>query len=508
MLVGAALIAGVAGTWSPCGMSMIETISIADRDRRRRQAGLAVAALTAGCVAGGVLLFCGLAIAGELLWNGGRGPALVAALVATAAAALDVCGVRVLPQIRHQVPEPWRRRMPLSLASAAYGVLLGLGITTFVMSYTLWAAAILSLLVASPAAGVVVGAAFGLGRALPIALLAPWADRDWAVAVQDRMMQHPATLRIVRALAAVMMGACAVGIATSPALASGSARGKPQARVVAHGIDPSVDGDRLAFRKTSAGAFAIRLRTLGSDAATAIAGDRFAIGDGVHAKIEGQRLTLLRGDDGQPVRSFTVPAGTSGLAVSDRWVAYTVPAESVAGAGFDRLFVRRTDGSDEPRSVLSVAAPQQIGRPALSHDRLAYHVASVHRSRIEVVNLVSGQRHSITRSESQVLSPSLSGEDVAFIQVTSCRQRLIVQRLDDGADRVLAARYTPVLRDTGFGSGAQPVSRTPHPCHGPERKPAGRAAFWQTALSAHAAFLTIIDASDPRSGARIVEIAR
>jgi hypothetical protein len=68
--------------------------------------------------------------------------------------------------------EHWRRVLPLPLATFVYGVLLGLGFTTFVYAVALWALACISFVVASPATGALVGIAFGAGRALPICLLA------------------------------------------------------------------------------------------------------------------------------------------------------------------------------------------------------------------------------------------------------------------------------------------------------------------------------------------------
>jgi hypothetical protein len=65
----------------------------------------------------------------------------VPAGLAFAAGALDVLGVRVVPQVRHQVPESTRRRWPLPLAAALYGLLLGLAFTTFVLAFAVWALA-------------------------------------------------------------------------------------------------------------------------------------------------------------------------------------------------------------------------------------------------------------------------------------------------------------------------------------------------------------------------------
>ena len=68
----------------------------------------------------------------------------------------------------------------MPLAAALYGVLLGLGFTTFVLSFGVWALAGISLALGDPAAGLVIGAAFGVGRALPVVLVAPVVDRGSA----------------------------------------------------------------------------------------------------------------------------------------------------------------------------------------------------------------------------------------------------------------------------------------------------------------------------------------
>src|SRR5213076_270881 len=107
---------------------------------------------------------------------GGRLAYLVAAGIAVAAAAADARGLRIAPQIRRQLPEGWRWTMPLPLAAGLYGVLLGLGFTTFVLSFGVWALAGISLALGDPGAGLVIGVAFGIGRSIPVLLVAPIVD--------------------------------------------------------------------------------------------------------------------------------------------------------------------------------------------------------------------------------------------------------------------------------------------------------------------------------------------
>ena len=118
-----ALIAGIAGAWSPCGFSMVDTIGTAlgdarrgvtaaatrdvraRRARRRRRHVRRPRAARRGCSAA-ARRSCATRLAGA---------------IALAAAFADWRGWRIAPQIRRQVPERWRWIMPLPLASSLYG---------------------------------------------------------------------------------------------------------------------------------------------------------------------------------------------------------------------------------------------------------------------------------------------------------------------------------------------------------------------------------------------------
>ena len=97
----------------------------------------------------------------------------------------------ILPQLRRQLPEHWRRVMPMPVAAGLYGVLLGLGFTTFVLTFGVFALAGIVFAVGEPAVGIAVGLAFGVGRALPIALIAPIADREAGIAITEAMAERP-----------------------------------------------------------------------------------------------------------------------------------------------------------------------------------------------------------------------------------------------------------------------------------------------------------------------------
>jgi hypothetical protein len=212
VLILAAAAAGVTGAWSPCGFSMVETLAPQGYAGRLRVTLAACATFAAGALAGGAATFGGLALLGEALGAGGPAALAVAAAVALAAAAGEARGERIVPQVRRQVPESWRRRLPVPLAAGLYGVLLGLGFTTFILTFAVWALAGVSVAVGDPGLGLAIGLAFGAGRLLPVVVLAPAAATARGAAFHAAMAERPQILRSLRAVDAVALAACAVAL--------------------------------------------------------------------------------------------------------------------------------------------------------------------------------------------------------------------------------------------------------------------------------------------------------
>ena len=212
LLVVAAAAAGVTGAWSPCGFSMVETLAPQGYAGRMRTTLAACLTFSAGALAGGAATFGGLALLGEALGAGGAAALGVAAAVALVAAIGEARGARILPQVRRQVPESWRRRMPLPLAAGLYGVLLGLGFTTFILTFAVWALAGVSVALGDPALGLAIGLAFGAGRLLPVVVLAPAAATEAGTAFHAAMAERPQILRSLRAVDALALAACSVAL--------------------------------------------------------------------------------------------------------------------------------------------------------------------------------------------------------------------------------------------------------------------------------------------------------
>jgi hypothetical protein len=210
VLILAAAAAGVTGAWSPCGFSMVETLAPHGYAGRLRTTIAACLTFSAGALVGGVVTFGGLSLLGQALGAGGPVALAVAAAIALVAAIGEARGARILPQVRRQVPESWRRRLPVPLAAGLYGVLLGLGFTTFILTFAVWALAGVIVAVGDPALGVAVGLAFGAGRLLPVIVLAPAGETEWGAAAHAAMAERPRILRSLRAIDAVTMVACAI----------------------------------------------------------------------------------------------------------------------------------------------------------------------------------------------------------------------------------------------------------------------------------------------------------
>src|SRR5947207_15146173 len=150
--------------------------------RAARHGGRGIAGLTfaLGLAVGATALFGSLGALGTAI-RPGRTVVIAAVALAAAAALADLAGLRVRPQVPFQVPERWRRTMPLPRALFLYGLLLGTGVTTFVPAAAVWALLPLCVALGSPAAAIEVGLGFALGRTLPVLLLAA-RDAETALA--------------------------------------------------------------------------------------------------------------------------------------------------------------------------------------------------------------------------------------------------------------------------------------------------------------------------------------
>ncbi|HEV2756495.1 MAG TPA: hypothetical protein VG318_12060 [Actinomycetota bacterium] len=154
---------------------MVGTIGFAgSRARSRGRLGQWVLRLggphTIAAALGGSALGALVAFAGSVVVSGAfdAGPGVVAAALGALALA-DVAGLPPQYTTRaRQVPLSWKHLLPAPTSSALYGLVLGLGVGTTVYFWSYPALVVATFFSGNVFTGIAAGAAFGVGRALPV----------------------------------------------------------------------------------------------------------------------------------------------------------------------------------------------------------------------------------------------------------------------------------------------------------------------------------------------------
>ena len=511
----AALVAGVTGAWSPCGLSMVETLAPSGYAGRLRTSVVACVTFAAGALAGGVATFGGLAWLGAAI-GAGTTPALLAGAALAAAAAFgELRGRRIVPQIRRQVPESWRRVLPVPLAAGFYGILLGLGFTTFILSFAVWALAGLSVAIGDPALGALVGLAFGAGRALPVIALAPAIETAAGARVHAAMAEQPVIYRRLRLLDAAAMIACAGALWAGPAQAAEAASAGPAQLIpiptvtAAPATDPSAGTRGLAWQRPGESGV---LRSAAGQ--RALPGRDPVVSDDTVAWRDGESITFAGVDDAQPTAVESAP-GADAFGFSEDWLVWRAPRFD----GGQQLLARPRGREDLPARVLeSIPARADLGRPVVDGTRVVYHLAGTNGSRIVLRDLALGTvavvRH---RDRALLTNPTLDGDTLLHVSSTAGLQELLVGSVY-GTDRPLYATAPTARRDAGREPGRRRHAhyrfirgryRAVSPPPLARRPPRGATVtLWTTALAPAAAYVTRLTGRRNATTAAILEVAR
>ena len=432
--------------------------------RAARHRGRAGAAFAAGLALGAAGIFVALGAIGAAI----SGHAVVLAAIGLGAVAVlsDALGLRVRPQIHFQVPEPWRREMPLSRALFLYGLLLGTGLTTYVPATAAWALPALSLALGDVRLSFAIAVGFAAGRALPVLVLAARGD-------ETVLAERPRGQRLLRVLVAASL---LLALLAGTVQAAGT--------VASPASDPSVEGADLAWQQPGVGGF---LRQNGTTAQ--LPGNNPAIGATFVAWHNGPALTVADRATLAPVVEDPVP-GVQTIAVSRSWLAYRTPTE---------IHVRPITETGPGTSVVKVKSPAQLGRPALGVDLVAFHRATATASWITAVNVRSGKRLQVRYSkDALLLNPSLDGGEVLYVEESRCSQQLRIGHLGGGADHVLYELGPLAGQD--LGHERHHTSQGEHlPC--PFKPRVTTKMLWTTALSPTTAYVTVLR---PGSGGHTV----
>jgi hypothetical protein len=167
-------VAAVRSTWSPCGLSMLATITPLSELGRGHRYRTTATWFVVGSVVGGVTLgsvAAALTVGVDVLHLTAR-ESIVAAFAATALAVLsdlDLGGFH-LPVHHRQVNERWLDRFRPWVYGAGFGWQVGSGLATYIMTAAVYLMIGLSALTGMPWFALGVGAAFGLVRGLSVLL--------------------------------------------------------------------------------------------------------------------------------------------------------------------------------------------------------------------------------------------------------------------------------------------------------------------------------------------------
>ncbi len=499
-----AAVAGITGAWSPCGFSMVETIGSALGDARRGATLIASSTFALGTLLGGVVTFGGLALAGQLI--AGHASWLreaLGAVLALAAAIADWRGLKLAPQIRRQVPERWRWTMPLPLACALYGVLLGLGFTTFVLAFAVWALAGISFAAGDPLLGGLIGLAFGAGRAAPVLWLAPEMRRGDGARRLDEMASEPRLWLGLRRLDALGLILCAL------ALGGASATASAKATTLEAATDPSASAGELAWQQLAGPGSGSGALAGASGTVSALPGAHPALGGGLVAWASSTGVTVADTATLAPRLTLPVPE-VNALALSSEWLVYRAQG---AGGAEQLVAVSLADPSSR-RRLASSRIPGSIGRPSLDSARVVFAFDTTQRSTIELIDLNSGKRRPlrIVTHDAQLSNPSLRAGRLLFVRTTRCVQQLQIgpaippprSSRRGSHERTLLRVRSTVSRDPGYQIGYEQAWNSASLCGNQGAGGGGRTRLGPTALAEASAYVTEVTGSH----ARIVSVRR
>lgn len=172
--IGIALVSAVRSTWSPCGLSMLASITPMSEQGRGHRYRTTAAWFVAGATVGGATLgavMALLAVAVDAAGPSGAVAVGLGALSCAVALASDVgWGGFRLPVHHRQVNERWLDQFRPWVYGAGFGWQIGSGLTTYIMTAAVYLMMALGALTAAPWVALGLGLTFGLVRGLAVLL--------------------------------------------------------------------------------------------------------------------------------------------------------------------------------------------------------------------------------------------------------------------------------------------------------------------------------------------------
>lgn len=414
---------------------MVETFTPAGCGGRRRQAA-AILLFTIGAIGAAAGLGAVLGAFGGTLpttWAVG-----IAVLLALLGALHEAGVVRIpLPDLRRQVPEPWRREKPLAFWSTGYGLILGAGFGTFQPVATFWVVCAGAVAIGRPMVAALCLAPFGLGRALMVAFPG-----------DDPLRRLAGVHRLLRPVNAAVLAAAALLLV--PSVLSSAPAPLPTGQ-----RDPSVSRSVIAYTDAKDGATNVVVLARGA-APVVFPGGRLPSLNGdvlAYADDTGIRVVLWR--TGQEVGRVTGRVDKPALSGPRLAYVETVGARK-------RLLVRNLT-TNVVRIIARVGPAVDLGRPALMGQLIAWHESAGYGSQV-FLRALNGGRTRIVASGSRsrlLANPALTLGYIAWVEGRAEHSSVLIRKLPNGAVRHVASTSGPTFHywNTAIEAGRLWVTR-------------------------------------------------
>jgi hypothetical protein len=225
-----AALAAVRSTWSPCGVSMLSTLTpLAERSRGHRF-GVTATWFALGATLGGLALGLVAALAAAAVHTIGLTSATALGIAAVAAWSTAVSDTSPfgwhLPVHHRQVNEVWLTTFRPWVYAGGFGLQIGSGLATYITTAAVYLLLVLAALTASPAIAVALATGFGLGRGLAVLLARRITSIEQLHSFHRRFEQWREPVRwavIAGQLGVAGVAATAAGAAPAIALAAAGA---------------------------------------------------------------------------------------------------------------------------------------------------------------------------------------------------------------------------------------------------------------------------------------------
>lgn len=269
--------------------------------------------------------------------------------------------------------------------------------------------------------------------------------------------------------------------------------------------DPGAASGAVVWHVPGAGG-----RILRDGATDALPGSSPAVGDGLVAWQRDGTIEVAL------VRTLAVQTRVAAPLAEELAVSATVLAWRETADGRQRIAITDPGGTQPPQVTFTApTADSQIGRPVLAGKLLLFHLLTPRSARLVELDLQTGARRDLVAEPgTQLLQPSIMGEEIAYVRASYRRQQLVVVDRTSRHERILWSTVPTARRDAGREPGKRhhrqgyPRRRRPRMWRRPKRGYV--ATLWTTALQPDTAFVTrlVHQRGGAPTSAEIVAVSR